>query len=64
MFANVSAPPPALLVAKLKSVAQETAIKTLIAKGYFAVFPSVGNLLYLTARDRHAAYSYRSQFNF
>ena len=48
---------PALLLAKLKGVSQETAIKPLIAKGYFAVFPTVGNLLYLTARAidaRHA----------
>ena len=48
---------PALLLAKLKGVPQETAIKPLIAKGYFAVFPTVGNLLYLTARAidaRHA----------
>jgi predicted O-methyltransferase YrrM len=48
---------PALLLAKLKGVSQEKAIKPLMAKGYFAVFPTVGNLLYLTARAidaRHA----------
>jgi predicted O-methyltransferase YrrM len=48
---------PVVLLAKWKGVSQETAIKPLVAKGYLAVFPTVGNLLYLTARAidaRHA----------
>jgi predicted O-methyltransferase YrrM len=45
------------LFAKLRNVSLHEAAKPLVAKGYLGVFPSVGNLLYLTARAidaRHA----------
>ena len=48
---------PVLLLAKLKGVSPKTTIDPFVAKGFFAVFPTVGNLLYLTARAivaRHA----------
>jgi predicted O-methyltransferase YrrM len=48
---------PVLLLAKLKGVSSKTATDPFVAKGFFAVFPTVGNLLYLTARAidaRHA----------
>jgi predicted O-methyltransferase YrrM len=48
---------PVLLFARLRNISVETAFGSRGAKGYFAVFPTVGNLLYLTARAidaRHA----------
>ena len=40
---------PVLLAARLKRVPLRTAVQPLVAKGFFAVTPEVGNLLYLTA---------------
>jgi predicted O-methyltransferase YrrM len=48
---------PVALFAKLRNVPFAQAAKPLVAKGHFGVFPTVGNLLYLTARAidaRHA----------
>jgi predicted O-methyltransferase YrrM len=41
---------PVLLTARLKRVPLMTAVQPLVAKGFFAVTPEVGRLLYLTAR--------------
>jgi predicted O-methyltransferase YrrM len=47
---------PTLLLAGMRNVSVSTAAKPFVAKGYFGVFPTVGNLLYLTARAMDARY--------
>ena len=41
---------PVILLDRLRKVPLATAAQPIVAKGYFGVFPTVGNLLYLTAR--------------
>jgi predicted O-methyltransferase YrrM len=45
---------PAILLGRLRKVPLATVAQPIVAKGYFGVFPTVGNLLYLTARASDA----------
>lgn len=48
---------PVVLLGRLRKVPLATAAQPIVAKGYFAVFPTVGNLLYLTARAINARHA-------
>ncbi len=55
---------PVLLLARLRNVPVSTAAKPFVAKGFLGVFPTVGNLLYLTARaiDARRAVEFGTSF--
>ena len=55
---------PVILISRFRNVPLGTAAQPIVAKGYFGVFPSVGKLLYLTARalDARLAVEFATSF--
>jgi predicted O-methyltransferase YrrM len=55
---------PVILLGRLRKVPLATAAQPIVAKGYFGVFPTVGKLLYLTARalDARLAVEFGTSF--